>query len=101
MTQRNPKSNEPVAILADLAFEDLSFPKYTDDFDEVSRYLEDGASFSFNLGQFDQIWEEYVGHWSDSMLFFYSGYQRMFPSEESDVGLFGEPVAFVGAGVCR
>ncbi len=62
MTQRNPKSNEPVAILADLAFEDLSFPKYTDDFDEVSRYLEDGASFSFNLGQFDQIWEEYVGH---------------------------------------
>ncbi len=62
MTQRNPKSNEPVAILADLAFEDLSFPKHTDDFDEVSRYLEDGASFSFNLGQFDQIWEEYVGH---------------------------------------
>ena len=27
MAQRNPKSNEPVAILADLAFEDSTFPK--------------------------------------------------------------------------
>ena len=26
MAQRNPKSNEPVAILADLAFEDSTFP---------------------------------------------------------------------------
>ena len=39
MAQRNPKSNEPVAILADLAFEDSTFPKHTDDFEEVSRYL--------------------------------------------------------------
>ena len=46
MAQRNPKSNEPVAILADLAFEDSTFPKHTDDFEEVSRYLEDQASFS-------------------------------------------------------
>ena len=30
MAQRNPKSNEPVAILADLAFEDSTFPKHTD-----------------------------------------------------------------------
>ncbi len=59
LAQRNPKSNEPVAILADLAFEDSTFPKHTDDFEEVSR-LEDQASFSFNLGQFDQIWGEDV-----------------------------------------
>ncbi|MCE2200720.1 YozE family protein [Streptococcus thermophilus] len=62
MAQRNPKSTEPVAILADLAFEDSTFPKHTDDFEEVSRYLEDHASFSFNLGQFDQIWEDYLAH---------------------------------------
>lgn len=62
MTQRNPKSNEPVAILADLAFEDTTFPKHTDEFDAVSRYLEDGANFSFNLGLFDQIWEDYLEH---------------------------------------
>ncbi len=62
MTQRNSKSDTPVAILADLAFEDISFPKHTDDFDLVSRYLEDQASFSFNLGQFDIIWEDYKSH---------------------------------------
>ena len=62
MAQRNPKSNEPVAILADLAFEDSTFPKHTVDFEEVRRYLEDQASFSFNLGQFDQIWEDYLAH---------------------------------------
>ena len=37
MAQRNPKSNEPVAILADLAFEDSTFPKHTDDFEEVKK----------------------------------------------------------------
>ena len=62
MTERNPKSNSPKAILADLAFEDTTFPKHTDQFDEISRYLEDQAVFSFNLGDFDQIWEEYLGH---------------------------------------
>uniref|UniRef100_UPI003F693758 YozE family protein n=1 Tax=Streptococcus pluranimalium TaxID=82348 RepID=UPI003F693758 len=62
MTERNPKSNRPVAILADLAFEDTTFPKHTDDFDTISRYLEDEASFAFNLSHFDQIWEDYLGH---------------------------------------
>ena len=33
-----------------------------DDFDEVSRYLEEHASFPFNLGDFDAIWEEYQAH---------------------------------------
>ena len=50
------------AILADLAFHESAFPKHTDDFDEVSRYLEEHASFSFNLGDFDAIWEEYQAH---------------------------------------
>ncbi|AHY16181.1 YozE family protein [Streptococcus iniae] len=62
MTQRNPKSDEPVAILADLAFDETTFPKHTDDFDIISSYLEDQASFSFNLGQFDAIWEDYLSH---------------------------------------
>lgn len=45
MTERNPKSKEPKAILADLAFQDTAFPKHTDDFDEVSRFLEEHANF--------------------------------------------------------
>ena len=45
-----------------LAFEESAFPKHTDDFDEVSRFLEEHASFSFNLGDFDAIWQEYLEH---------------------------------------
>ncbi|HFU4459678.1 TPA: YozE family protein [Streptococcus suis] len=62
MTQRNPKSNAPVAILADFAFEEIDFPKQSDDFDEVSRFLEESASFAFSMSDFDTIWEEYLGH---------------------------------------
>ncbi|HEL0422891.1 TPA: YozE family protein [Streptococcus equi subsp. zooepidemicus] len=62
MAQRNSTSNKPAALLADLVFEDTTFPKHTDDFETISRYLEEEASFAFNLGQFDQIWEGYLSH---------------------------------------
>lgn len=62
MTKRHFEANEPVALLADLAFDDTTFPKHTDDFDTISRYLEDEASFAFNLSHFDHIWEDYLGH---------------------------------------
>lgn len=62
MTQRDPKSTAPVAVLADLVFDDMTFPKHTDDFEIISRYLEMEADFSFNLGQFDVIWEDYQAH---------------------------------------
>lgn len=62
MTERNPKSKAPKAVLADLVFEESAFPKHTDDFDAVSRYLEEEASFAFNLSDFDAIWEEYQAH---------------------------------------
>ena len=62
MTERNPKSNSPKARWAGLVFEETTFPKHSSDFETISRYLEDEASFSFNLGDFDQIWEEYLAH---------------------------------------
>ena len=40
MTERNPKSHSPKAILSDLDFEESDFPKHTDNFDQVSRFLE-------------------------------------------------------------
>lgn len=62
MTQRHPKPTQPVAILADLAFSASDFPKHTDDFDTVSRFLEEEASFTFSMVDFDQIWEDYLNH---------------------------------------
>ena len=48
MTQRNPKSHEPVAILADLVFEDSTFPKHSDDFEVISTYLESQTRCPWN-----------------------------------------------------
>ncbi|MBO4108135.1 YozE family protein [Streptococcus suis] len=62
MAQRNPKSDAPVAILADYAFEESDFPKQSDDFDVVCRFLEESASFSFSMSDFDRIWEDYLEH---------------------------------------
>ncbi len=47
MTQRNPKSNEPVAILADYAFDESDFPKQSDNFDEVSRFWRNRPALHF------------------------------------------------------
>lgn len=62
MAQRNPQSHQPVALLADLVAQDTTFPKHSDNFEVISRYLEDEASFAFNLSHFDHIWEDYLGH---------------------------------------
>lgn len=62
MTQRNPKSDEPVAILADYSFETPDFPKHSSDFDEISRFLEEESRFDFSMRDFDQIWELYLAH---------------------------------------
>ena len=40
----------------------LMTPKHTDNFETISRYLEDEADFAFNLSEFDKIWEEYLAH---------------------------------------
>lgn len=61
MTQRNAKSQEPLAVFADLAFEDSTFPKHATEFEELSSYLEEGH-LDFNLSEFDRIWELYLEH---------------------------------------
>lgn len=41
MTKRNPGSTDPVAEFANNAFYDQSFPKQEDEFDALSKYLEE------------------------------------------------------------
>lgn len=62
MTQRNPKSHEPVALLADLVFAEGDFPKQSHDFETISHFLELEASFAFSMDDFDRIWEDYLAH---------------------------------------
>ncbi len=61
MTGAIPKAMLPRPLLADPGLSWDSLSKHTDDFDEVSRFL-GMQDFSFNLGDFDAIWEEYLGH---------------------------------------
>jgi uncharacterized protein YozE (UPF0346 family) len=60
MKFRGPKEVDDVTVLANRAFDDPAFPKQSTDFHEISDYLETHANFSFNLGKFDEIWDEYL-----------------------------------------
>lgn len=62
MTKRHPKPTTAEARLADLVAGESDFPKHTDDFDTISRFLEEDASFAFSMSDFDQIWETYLDH---------------------------------------
>lgn len=62
MAQRQGQANSPTTQLAMHVFGETTFPKHSDNFDEVSRFLEEEASFAFNLADFDEIWEAYLAH---------------------------------------
>lgn len=56
MTERNVKSNSPIAQFANNAFYDPSFPKQSIDYDEISSYLEENASYIPSMTIFDDTW---------------------------------------------
>lgn len=60
MTHRSHKVTDDISKLANLVFEDTTFPKHSSDFDEISSYMETHANFAFNLSTFDEIWEQYL-----------------------------------------
>lgn len=60
MTHRAHKVTDDISKLANLVFEDTTFPKHSSDFDEISTYMETHANFAFNLSTFDEIWEQYL-----------------------------------------
>ena len=56
------KEVDDITKLANLVYEDTTFPKHASDFDEISTYLETHANFAFNLSSFDEIWEQYLAN---------------------------------------
>ena len=60
MTQRNPDSSEPIAQFANNAFFDQSFPKQSQNYQEISNYLELNAGYLPSMLIFDQAWECYL-----------------------------------------
>ena len=60
MTQRNPDATDELAQFANNAFYDQSFPKQSDDYDEISQYLELNATYLPSMLIFDELWQKYL-----------------------------------------
>ncbi|MGX7059161.1 YozE family protein [Vagococcus humatus] len=61
-TLRGPNRQDPLTHLANELDQDLGFPKQSQDYEEISHYLEDNAYYVTNMDLFDQAWELYQEH---------------------------------------
>lgn len=59
MTHRNNVSANEIQHFANNAFLDLTFPKQSMDFDEISNYLEENTSYLMSMTTFDKAWDMY------------------------------------------
>ncbi|MGY3766069.1 YozE family protein [Vagococcus vulneris] len=59
-THRDTKLRTPEVLLAEDIFTDLQFPKQSEDYEEISHYLETNAYYISNMDLFDELWELYV-----------------------------------------
>lgn len=55
----NPEGKDPVTQLANQIYADRDFPKHSQEFDEISNYLEGNSDYSRRLATFDRIWQDY------------------------------------------
>ncbi|KRM02680.1 YozE family protein [Limosilactobacillus gastricus] len=60
MTQRNPNQPNEIEQFANDAFFDWAFPKQSQDFDEISKYLEENATYLYSMTIFDDAWQLYL-----------------------------------------
>ena len=60
MTFRGKIKPDDKSKLAEWAFLDHDFPKHSNDYDEISDYLEWNSPFPNALRTFDEIWDLYV-----------------------------------------
>ncbi|MFC2948353.1 YozE family protein [Virgibacillus sediminis] len=60
LTYRGKRRPDDYSRLADWAFQDHTFPKYTKDYNEISNYLEWNSPFPDAIRVFDELWDEYI-----------------------------------------
>lgn len=60
MTQRNPDSNDDVAQFANNAQNDSAFPRQSQDYEEISNYLELNAGYLPSMSIFDDAYQMYL-----------------------------------------
>lgn len=64
MTERNSDSHDEIAEFAEGAFYDQSFPKQSQDYEELSQYLELNAAYLPTMTIFDEAWDRYLAKMS-------------------------------------
>lgn len=60
MTERDPYKQDPITHFANDAFKDSMFPKHSEDYYEISRYLEMNAHYLPSMTIFDEAWDVYL-----------------------------------------
>ena len=59
MTFRGMKVPDEKCKLAEWVFRDHDYPKHSDDYNEISDYLEWNSPFPDALRTFDEVWDSY------------------------------------------
>ncbi|MDA1475365.1 YozE family protein [Bacillus changyiensis] len=60
MKYRQPKPKDKISDFANHAYHDHGFPKNSEDYDELSSYLELNGEYLSSMATFDEVWEKYV-----------------------------------------
>ena len=60
MKYRHPEPKYDISKFANLAYDDLSFPKIATDYHEISSYLELSGDYLDSMIIFDEAWEDYL-----------------------------------------
>ncbi|EOL43053.1 YozE family protein [Enterococcus phoeniculicola] len=60
MTLRGPNRNDPEMNFANQASHDIQFPKQSEDYEEISSYLELSVDYLPTMDLFDRTWEKYI-----------------------------------------
>lgn len=60
MKYRHPAPKDPISTFANHAYVDHSFPKTSDDYQELSSYLELNGHYLDSMSIFDEAWQLYI-----------------------------------------
>lgn len=60
MKYRQPKEVDEITKFANEAFNDHTFPKQSNNYDELSRYLEMNGHYLRSMSIFDEAWDAYM-----------------------------------------
>lgn len=60
MKYRHPQPKDNISQFANDAYEDHSFPKTSENYEEISSYLELNGHYIQSMTIFDEAWEQYV-----------------------------------------